>query len=627
MRILAQRLVVIGIGGVLALSFLFLDAAKYDTADRLWLVLIIGATTPLIPLFLGIQGLLKNTTLSFIAILWLAFLWISFFFSQTQNYGFSEVLIMSSGAVLMLCSTNLGATEWKLIRKIILGSAIFAALYGFWYFPTHGEARMAGLFLDAVDPRNFFPNAFAQFLLMTWPLVFFPGDIQKKWLKVALASILFTALYLTYSRGAWAAFLLQLGIAIFYHRKIIARRLLAACSLWSLKTMLALVPEDHTSHAKKTAIMVLSISLITIILSASLISLRSLNFSTISAKEKITFQNAESATSLGERKDFWIGALQLMIQRPLTGFGPMSFRYAYPQIQKNFLAISDHPHNWILKTAAESGLPAAILLTLMLLIILVRGYKATKENPSGFIVCLAILGSLAHNMVDFNLNFIPTLLVFFLLCGHIISLHHKKNTISIRSSIVIIMGGLILLLIGWTSIKEQLTTFSLRRNPTQPALYAKSFMPRDFFLKEAQKLSNMAMYQDKLLNIHLSKNPLDARAHSLQGNYKKALELDPMNHFSYYRLTMSKLGVGLNDKQWHVLMDLLAKYDRLLEQNIHYTAFSDNPEEAAKIYELMDMPEKAKQIRKTAADIRQSFAASHDFQKQLAPRTLWDFIH
>lgn len=599
MQNLRERTAILGITALMILSFIALDASKYDTAGRLWLVLLIGCAAVFIPLLLTFKGIGAHPILSFTVLLWCALVWVSFFVSQTKNYGFSEAVVYTVIPLLGLSLSTLKSTNWRLLRQIFIFFAIASALYGFWYFPTHGEARMAGLFFDANDPRQFFPNTFANFLLMTWPLVIFADTIRKRRIKCLLISILFAALYLTFSRGAWVMLAIQL-IALCFYAKVHALRL------------------TREDIAKCIA----GVAITSLILINLLTQLRALNFNTNSLVSKVLFENSESSTSVNERKDFWLGSVELMEKSPIFGFGPMSFRYAYAEIQRNFLATSDHPHNWILKIGVESGIPAATVFTIFLALLF---YKILKErwNFPVYLLGISLLGGVLHNMVDFNMNFIPTILVFFTLVGAVLHYTDKSKN-KIAGFAPILLWAVAIAAVTVMSFNEVGITLAQRSNKDDPFSYKGSQMPRDFFIREAEKniKSKNIDSAAALLNIHLKLNPLDARAWFLKGQYAKAIELDPLNNLAYYRGYL-ETNPNSSSEFRENLLHILAIYENLLKQNVHYSAFSSNTDDAARIYELLGIPSKAIEIRQEAQQIQKDFAQKMNFNKQLAPRTIF----
>lgn len=584
---------------------MFLDASKYDTADRIWLSLLIGVGIIIIPFIAGLKGLTTNSISTVSLGIFCILLWISFGFSQTKNFGFTEVLCISTIAFFGISISAQSEKTFKYFRRTILFFAVLSAFYGFWYFATHAETRMAGLFIDAFNYRNFFPNAFADFILMAWPLLFINYAQTKASTikKTVIGGILFAALYLTYSRGAWVSFLFQIIILAFFTIKY--------CDKKSIK---------------KIILGVLATVFISWTICLGLTGLRSENFSNLSLSTKLTFQDSEAGTSLRERVDFWRDSLKLITQEPLKGTGPMSFRYIYPSVQKYFLAISDHPHNWILKIGVENGVPAAIAFITFLALIAVAVLKTKRLEMSQVLLVTAVGGALLHNMVDYNMNFIPTILTFFILTANILKNSEISPAPKMRA-ITITIWGLITFAVLATSIQEIVSTLERKADLSNPLLYKNSLASRNYLTNEAEELITRKKKAEafQLLDIQLKKNPLDARAWFLKENCLQAINVDPMNFFVYYSCYL-KTTKNASPIILAKLKTILATYDSILAQNLHYTAFSSNPEEAAKLYEFFKNPQKAKEVRETAERVRKTIAKKEQFNVQLAPRTLWDII-
>ncbi|MEK7085482.1 MAG: O-antigen ligase family protein [Patescibacteria group bacterium] len=106
---------------------------------------------------------------------------------------------------------------------------------------------------------------------------------------------------------------------------------------------------ERSENLIKTVALVVLAGLLVVGIFVGTEKLRSLNHKVIDVENRLTFSGDESLTSKQERKDFWKGALELIKEKPIFGWGPFSFRYAYNPIQKTLLGNSDHPHNIFLK--------------------------------------------------------------------------------------------------------------------------------------------------------------------------------------------------------------------------------------------------------------------------------------
>jgi hypothetical protein len=339
--------------------------------------------------------------------------------------------------------------------------------------------------------------------------------------------------------------------------------------------------------------------------------IRGLSHQVVSVEDKIEFNNAESLTSKTERVDFWKGAIELIKKEPLFGFGPYSFRYAYNGIQKTFLGSSDHPHNVFLKIGAENGLIALVFFVAFLLVFFItvskRFFKLEKEDRAFvYLLAMAVLGAFAHNIIDYNLNFFVNIFLLFLFLAMIRSTiskydNEKKSkpyflwilTIFI-TALCFIQGGILVL--GYMANQSYLEYF----------LY-----PRLYYVTNAQSEIDKKNFYKALdfINTEISLNPLDGQAFYIRGNiycnekfanedkikcrddYKKSLELDPMNDLKYYReylKVLIALGEDKNEKEFiEKTKKLVQTYFYYVDNNVHFTAYTDNVEANADLVDML----------------------------------------
>ncbi len=508
---------------------------------------------------------------------------LSFAFSQTKNVGFSEVLAFLSMIVFYLIFANRGL-EWKeKFLRVVKIVTILAVAMGFVLYFTLENVRMFGPFFNILARGNNWPNAFALFLLMTWPIFLLPQKAfskDKSCVRAILLAFTIAALLLTFSRGAVIALLAQVAIlAIYNFRKIGKRQLLGALGVAAMA--------------------------ITIFFGSNY--LRGLNHQVIDVEKRVTFSNGEAITSGQERLEFWKGAVKLMMEKPLFGWGPFSFRYAYNPIQKTFLANADHPHNIFLKIAVENGMPAVLffavfLLSIFILIIKRFGNLDQKSKDLVFILSLAVAGALAHSLIDYNFNFFANLLLLFIYLIFIRSTI-VKETEEGKDYTILLFG----LTIGIIAMYEGFYWDMAKFGKDEKAL-EHSLFPREHFNNTAMEQIKNKNFMDALANLdyQLQINPLDGAAWHLKAGidcsreYKfsnnedcakdvsEALRLNPMNDFSYY-LDYFKQGVRPADFDFVLVkcLDLLEKYLQYVDKNVHFTAYSLNVEQAAELIDLL----------------------------------------
>ena len=330
---------------------------------------------------------------------------VSFLTSKTQNYGLDEVL--RDGALFLIfvtvARTPPSATLdlWRRFAATIGITAAIACLVGIAVYALQPVDRFVGTFFDARFHTDYWPNAWAEFLLLAWPMTLLLG-LQAKtparrlgW--IAILGLLLGSLLLSYSRGAVLVFSAQtilLGV------------------VWSMGK--SSVPPTRSAGAFALA------ALLALLLFSGVNRLRTSQFSVLSAGDKVTFTATEGTSSINERSAFWRQSLLFSVQRPVFGWGPYSFRFVQPRLAEGVLQTSDHPHNVFLKLLVERGVPGVLLYMLFLASVFLpamRRLLLRKENGFLFFGLVAAIGVFAHNLIDYNLQFVGIALPLWILLG------------------------------------------------------------------------------------------------------------------------------------------------------------------------------------------------------------------
>lgn len=371
------------------LSFSFVNGVanvyltpKFYLTDILLILLLLSG------LLLVIRRSTRNILRSFIArknIIPLAligcFLFVSFFSSNIPlSIYFLIHLVLYLG--LFFCVRRVLSSAEKVYQAAlfltfpVLIVSFFSILqwhyqhYIFGFFPlgepsfsaTYTNSPLVNL-LGAVYLRSFgtfpHPNVLGGFLAVSliWIFNAFLVDLRRNWRDPAsifkFITLLFglSALFLSFSQGAWAAFIL--GFILYALIKLL---------------------QGSTSRAKAVY---LFISLILIILSFSLIY--NLPFDSISTR----------------RADLTQVALDLWRNHPLVGVGP-----------GNFVALSTYywkepVHNIYLLTLSEAGIVGFFPFLLLLAYSLINSFKRVRSFPLPFVLLVEILflGLFDHYLV------------------------------------------------------------------------------------------------------------------------------------------------------------------------------------------------------------------------------------
>ncbi|MDO8469211.1 MAG: O-antigen ligase family protein [Candidatus Peribacter sp.] len=600
-------------------------------------------------------------TIAFVA--WTA---LSYVFTTTMNYGFDEVAQTASLALLFLWMARL-PEEAKVrtsVLRVLSVTVLLACLIGVLVYAMGPLNRFVGTFLDVRAPwKNAWPNAWAELLLLAWPVALLlsrpdaeqgRGAIQTFWKivkRTTPAGVMVGCLLLSFSRAAFLAFLGQgLILLLWSYRRRFSWKRGAAVAVGSLA--IALIIFGLSNHLRSRAHAVQSLS------------------------ERTFFLAPEGASSVSERRAFWRQALVLAMQRPVFGWGPGSFRFAETPLMQDVLATSDHPHNVFLKAAAERGLPAALLLLVLaavLVLPLLKGLVPSwrcplkgcpvwcvfsriprRELSSGQVLLLtALLGVLAHNLVDFNLHYIAVSLPSVLILGMLVPTHFgrtNKKFVHISEFVLTVILLAALLHEGFFAITSTLARRADARGKTAQALTwyrwsAGEWYSRDLPLALARlqiragapdaALREMRRYTEVT-------NPVDARGWMVQAEIATTLKETQLATQSYQRAFA--LGRYTDLRILHGLLPLLALqsttelpdrkeefslvmkrfYDAILK-NSHYVALTPNVEAFVGMAESMAQlyPAEAPRYQVMAAGVARQAKTERLRQAQLESQVLW----
>lgn len=595
---------------------------KFDNPTKATFVYIFGGVL----VFLVITGwkrmrkmeMTKKMTKQVVIISALAVLaWAAWITSPVSNFGLSEVAVFIGGMGVCLMAQMWNEKEKKYGIYFLLTIGFISVMLGCFQYLVRTESRIAGPFFELISKAHYFPNAFALFLLMIWPLAL---TLEKKWIRVVLLAGFFTGISLTFSRAAWIT---------------------AAIQIICLGVYKICVKKKNDEQNKKINVQMWLTTVFTILLTIVFVlgmqGARSVlrPTQTNSFAQKAVFAGTEKETSVFERAQFMTGTIKLIQNHPWLGSGPFSFRYIYPAIQTDFLAVSDHPHNWYLKIALEEGLPAAILFMTLLLWIIVPAIRSivknstkqnfTTQNIFTLPILLAILGALLHSAVDYNMNFFATQLLFWLLLGWLAgeaftgetqtiatTFTQKQNHKKLWPHLVILL--FVVLPVSIILIREGALAYT--RTNREELLF-----PRTWFLDETYRILasrapealNPESQQWKLAYANIKeaikRNPYDAQAINLEGHFfqsaKKyqplaletfanAVTLDPANVFGYYidYIALAQQD-GKTDTKTYIsiakkAVTFLLNYPEKVEKNIHYTAQSGNLKQAVILSRLLN---------------------------------------
>lgn len=556
---------------------------KYDYGAGFPLVILFG----IVILFLAVKEFENKREKVFLEPLFLVIFFLaiasSFYFSQAKNYGLSEVMAFSAMIPFYLLYAHKKNDWTEKFLKIITVGIFLSVIIGFIFYFFYADLRAFGPFMNILYHANKWPNAFALFLLMSWPIMLIMHKGKFTIFRIVGLAFVLAMFLLIYSRGGLIVFGGQLILlAIYYFRRI------------RLKTILT----------------VLTIALFSVGIFTLANNVRELQHQTIDIEEKATFGGGEAITSMQERKDFWEGSIELIKEKPLFGWGPFSFRQAYNPIQKTLLGNSDHPHNIFLKIGSENGLIALVSFMAFLFVVfftVAKRFPKLSKVRKDFVclISVAIAGGFAHSLIDYNFNFISNLLLVFILLIMLRSAVVVKDTQEKKS----FPAFGIALIIAVFAIYEGM--FLLLSQTVNYNFLSSSFYTRDYYFSLAEKSTEHNNFGQALTALGKSKNlnSLDSRNDYFEGmvycdkdfhsyspmvcksNFAEAIAKNPMNDFRYYVAYVELMSINsMSENDWEIIRkstELLKNYFEYVELNLHFTAYTENVESAHKLAHLI----------------------------------------
>jgi len=549
----------------------------------------------------------------------------SYILSSVGNYGFDDIVRVVSLSLLFFWMVRqpVNSRVRLSILKVLAASALLACGIGIVVYSVWPLNRFVGTFFDLRFQTDFWPNAWAEFVLLTWPVVLLltyrppqaGTNLLRKFLKMLIRSaptgLLLGCLILSFSRAAGIAFLGQAFLLL----------------LWAKRGNISW---------RKIAVVSASTLMVALAMFGIINEVRSRNFPVQSVSEKVLFRADEGASSITERRDFWEQAVTFANARPLFGWGPGSFRFVQPRVARDVLATSDHAHNVFLKIAMDSGWPAAILLAAIFLwilypyfaVLLPRGRNKVEVEGKGkvrgvtngqFLLFTGAIGVIAHNLVDYNLQFVAIILPFVLLLGVLCEPEKPVVGYGTNKKVVHVFEFVLATLLFCAALREgyYVMTSSLGRRAqaqgeaaTALKWYGRSegeWYARDLRLSEGQIfLQNKRFSEAKgAAERFLKVNSLDSRGWKLLAEsnvglkdysgsliaYEKAYTQGRMVDLGTMRgllqMTLKVSGKKALTHRRAEFDQLLKKYYTAFERNAHFILLSRNVGEFVQIMDIM----------------------------------------
>lgn len=574
--------------------------------DAVWLMALLASGVTLVTMWRRKDKV--ALPLGFLVVLFLLCLWtvISFALSSTQNYGFDEVLQTISLALLAVWAANQTKESHQFpirFAKTISVSVIVACGIGVVVYALQPVSRFVGTFFDYRFHTDYWPNAWAEFVLFAWPLLAWClwrhriVSIKRVLANAVILGFVFGCLFLSYSRGGFIAFVGQVVLLIL---------------------LLIWICRDKIEWKKMFGGVVLSI----LISGATFLSVNYLrsNFHSVqSVVSKATFSSDEGTSSVSERALFWHQALTLAKKKPVFGWGPYSFRFVQTHVQDGILATSDHAHNVFFKYASERGAIAAVLLFLVLAWTMASGFvtlqRSDDTSPSLTIALMVGIGGvIAHNLIDYNLQFVGIALPIWIGIGIVVYTPRTGHIHLVERRGLIAVSALLLFCTLFEGVNLALSSTARHAEARGDHIgslnwyeYTNvSFFPRDAWLARAstQLTLDQLPAAESAINHYLAQNEEDGRAWRLLGDiyaewkepaeavraYEKAYDYAKLNDLGITRGLVTQLAFVDRSAllaRRHEFDELLNEFGLAILENTHFIALGSNVEELVKLTDVM----------------------------------------
>jgi O-antigen ligase len=292
------------------------------------------------------------------------------------------------GAALFALVVMAGCREMRDVRIVLIAFVAVAAaiaagalLQGGDFRSTFGGTRVAGRAVSSFDHSNQLGTLSAMSVLITVGLLSGARTTRGRFFGTIALILLITGQALTLSRGAW------IGTVI------------------GLAFLAMILP-----HARR-ALLALAVPIAGIALIVGLVAPESTQIQVIGQR----FESLTVRSPYDDRPAIWNEAFREIIDDPVTGQGPGNFPAASVTSGSGANTVfAYHAHNILLTWAAESGLPAALLIIGFALALTGAVIRTTRERGTSPTevseraimagMAAALIALVAQGLVDFTLR-------------------------------------------------------------------------------------------------------------------------------------------------------------------------------------------------------------------------------
>lgn len=366
------------LGGLFGVVFLLFLPQSYDLIFVKFIALAIAADAALF--FMRSQPPPQVKKEALYVLLLPAWMAVSALFSKYPHAALAPLFSVLASCAIMFYFSSPAHSDKKTAAALLLypGTAAVAAGALQFAFPGAFKSLLA---FGADIPSTFGnPNFFAAFLCAMLPFYWFEAAASKGMRKTVFAMLYALASALVVATGSKAGMAAAFGLTFIL----------------------------VFSAINKPKIMAAAVAAAILILSAAAF----FNQEKILKNESVFF-----------RQNIWKGTLELIKANPLLGVGPGAFYIAFPvhrphEVMSKAVQHSyeiTYPENFVLQAAAETGVPGAVLLVILLVLLFRRVNAANRvfAYSLGTLLCV--------NLFGVDINYPPSMLFAAVCAGMIIN--------------------------------------------------------------------------------------------------------------------------------------------------------------------------------------------------------------
>lgn len=518
---------------------------------------------------------------------------ISFFGNRERFEGwfaFSSYLVFALGVLALKPKTQ----EILETLEVISFSAALVSLIALFQIAGYGIGRFS------LDPQRASstlgnPDFLGSYLLLTFPLtlsLFFLKRIsQDDWQSLIITTtslaLQLSALYLSFSRAAWAGFFLSLALFFYLFLK---KQKLKVFNNFFLPLLLVLFLTFSLSFFAfrfyKRSQTSLAIKLTGAEVGNELANLK--NFIPPEAQQRLI----SAPQAFQERMGLWKAAVKFLAAYPFLGSGLDTYHLSARYFEKSLaradskLKIADRPHNDFLQQATSLGIPGFFLYLCLLIYSFLKALKLIEKNRFSTMSAIAIglLSALVGYafQIQFVFHVLPTAPFFFAYLALIGSLTIEGKR-EVFSSLLKIPKSLSWLFLVALSLGLIFLTYKLSFIPFLSQIYIEKsiananaqqyYQAIDYAEKATELMPGSSNYYLVLGEAYRQLGITTKEPGTLDTSlyyFKKAVETEPYSFFNNLKLAVVLLQVAEITKTRSYFSEAINYFQRVLEFNPDY---------------------------------------------------------